>query len=221
MPSREPQDRPDPRTSSRSAPPTAPACGPCREAAGLSGDHPAVCSLPFPDADDHPSGNHKSLESKIPKRKKARPNTWLSCKIKYFLETISADLSGRSAFFTDDTLLDSKLEATSRGASGVTIMVPTAAISVRFKKSVAVEATSICLPPGRKQCPLAARLPRRRLFPARSLAGCRRASISLTSGLSAWRCLVQISSPRRARLGRRLYLVGNLARGQKKTESSV
>lgn len=38
---------------------------------------------------------------------------------------------------------------TSRGASGVTIMVPTAAISVRFKKSVAVEATLICLPPGK------------------------------------------------------------------------
>ena len=42
------------------------------------------------------------LESKIPKRKKARPNTRLSCKIEYFIETTSAYLSGRSAFFTDD-----------------------------------------------------------------------------------------------------------------------
>jgi hypothetical protein len=41
-------------------------------------------------------------ESKIPKRKKARPNTRLSCKIEYFVETTSAYLSGRSAFFTDD-----------------------------------------------------------------------------------------------------------------------
>jgi hypothetical protein len=49
-----------------------------------------------------PSGNHESLESKIPKRKKARPNTRLSCKIEYFIETTSAYLSGRSAFFTDD-----------------------------------------------------------------------------------------------------------------------
>jgi len=49
-----------------------------------------------------PSGNHESLESKIPKRKKPRPNTRLSCKIEYFIETTSAYLSGRSAFFTDD-----------------------------------------------------------------------------------------------------------------------
>ncbi|MHC2277576.1 hypothetical protein ACVME8_004187 [Bradyrhizobium diazoefficiens] len=51
-----------------------------------------------------PSGNHESLESKIPKRKKPRPNTRLSCKIEYFIETTSAYLSGRSAFFTDDSL---------------------------------------------------------------------------------------------------------------------
>ena len=44
--------------------------------------------------------NH--LESKIPKRKKPRPYTRLSCKIEYFMETTSAYLSGRSAFFTDD-----------------------------------------------------------------------------------------------------------------------
>jgi hypothetical protein len=59
--------------------------------------------IAFPNADDPPSGNHESLESKIPKRKKARPNTRLSCKIEYFIETTSAYLSGRSAFFTDDS----------------------------------------------------------------------------------------------------------------------
>ena len=48
------------------------------------------------------SGNHESLESKIPKRKKARHNTRLSCKIVYFIETTSAYPSGRSAFSTDD-----------------------------------------------------------------------------------------------------------------------
>jgi hypothetical protein len=58
--------------------------------------------IAFPNADDPPSGNHESLESKIPKRKKARPNTRLSCKIEYFIETTSAYRSGRSAFFTDD-----------------------------------------------------------------------------------------------------------------------
>jgi hypothetical protein len=36
-----------------------------------------------------------------------------------------------------------KLEATSSGASGVTIMVPTAVISVTFSRSVAVEATRL------------------------------------------------------------------------------
>jgi hypothetical protein len=60
--------------------------------------------IAFPNADDPPSGNHESLESKIPKRKKARPNTRLSCKIEYFIETTSAYLSGRSAFFTDDSV---------------------------------------------------------------------------------------------------------------------
>ncbi|MET4790948.1 hypothetical protein JEY40_07860 [Bradyrhizobium japonicum] len=58
--------------------------------------------IAFPNADDPSSGNHESLESKIPKRKKARPNTRLSCKIEYFIETTSAYPSGRSAFFTDD-----------------------------------------------------------------------------------------------------------------------
>src|SRR6185312_14612636 len=58
--------------------------------------------IAFPNADDPPSGNHESLESKISKRKKARPNTRLSCKIEYFIETTPAYLSGRSAFFTDD-----------------------------------------------------------------------------------------------------------------------
>src|SRR5882724_6713097 len=43
-------------------------------------------------------GDVRSLESKIPKRKKARPNTRLSCKVEYFIETTSACLSGRSAF---------------------------------------------------------------------------------------------------------------------------
>ncbi|WP_439372039.1 hypothetical protein [Bradyrhizobium sp. DASA03120] len=49
-----------------------------------------------------PSGNHESLKSKIPKRKKARYNTQLSCKIEYFTETNSVYLSGGSAFFTVD-----------------------------------------------------------------------------------------------------------------------
>ncbi|WP_210161383.1 hypothetical protein, partial [Bradyrhizobium yuanmingense] len=58
--------------------------------------------IAFPNADGPSSGNHESLKTKIPKRKKARPNTQLSCKIEYFIETTSAYLSGRSAFFTDD-----------------------------------------------------------------------------------------------------------------------
>jgi len=65
--------------------------------------------IAFPNADDPPSGNHESLESKIPKRKKARPNTRLSCKIEYFIETTSAYPSGRSAFFTEDYRADSFL----------------------------------------------------------------------------------------------------------------
>jgi hypothetical protein len=56
----------------------------------------------LPHADDQPSGNHESLESKIPKRKKARPKTRLSCKIEYFIKTTYAYLPSRSAFFTDD-----------------------------------------------------------------------------------------------------------------------
>src|SRR6516225_5018916 len=58
--------------------------------------------IAVPNADDPPSGNHESLQSKIPKRKKLRPHNRLSCKIEYFIQTTSADLSGRSAFFTDD-----------------------------------------------------------------------------------------------------------------------
>jgi hypothetical protein len=60
--------------------------------------------MAFPSADDPPSGNHESLESKNQKRKKARPNTRLSCKIEYFIQTNYAYLSGRSAFFTNDWL---------------------------------------------------------------------------------------------------------------------
>ncbi|MBP1293529.1 hypothetical protein M2192_007606 [Bradyrhizobium elkanii USDA 61] len=41
-------------------------------------------------------------ESKIPKRKKPRPHTRLSCKIEYFIQVTSVYLSGRSAFFTDN-----------------------------------------------------------------------------------------------------------------------
>ena len=49
-----------------------------------------------------PSGNHESPKSKILKRKKARSNTPLSCKIQYYIKANSADRSSRSAFFTDD-----------------------------------------------------------------------------------------------------------------------
>src|SRR5215831_2277346 len=52
-----------------------------------------------------PSGNHESLKSKIPKRKKARSNSQLSCKIKYYIKTNSACFPARSAFFTDDTFV--------------------------------------------------------------------------------------------------------------------
>src|SRR6478752_2013404 len=48
------------------------------------------------------SGNHESLKSKIRKRRKARSNTPLSCKIEYYFKTNSACFSGQSAFFTDD-----------------------------------------------------------------------------------------------------------------------
>jgi hypothetical protein len=56
-----------------------------------------------------PSGNHESLKSKIPKRKKARSNTPLSCKIKYYIKTNSAYFSGHSAFFTDDSACGASL----------------------------------------------------------------------------------------------------------------
>ena len=59
-------------------------------------------AIASPNADDPPSGNHESLESRIPNRKKARPNTRLSCNIEYFIQTSSAYLSSRFAFFTDD-----------------------------------------------------------------------------------------------------------------------
>jgi hypothetical protein len=49
-----------------------------------------------------PSGNHESLKSKIQNRKKARPNTPLSCKIQYYIIATFAYFLGRSAFFTDD-----------------------------------------------------------------------------------------------------------------------
>jgi hypothetical protein len=52
-----------------------------------------------------PSGNHESFKSKIPKRKKARSNIPLSCKIQYYIKTNFAYFSARSAFFTDDSLL--------------------------------------------------------------------------------------------------------------------
>jgi len=48
-----------------------------------------------------PSGNHESPKSKILKRKKARSNTPLSCKIEYYIKTNSAYFSDQSAFFTD------------------------------------------------------------------------------------------------------------------------
>nr|CUT16368.1 hypothetical protein CDS [Bradyrhizobium sp.]CUT16427.1 hypothetical protein CDS [Bradyrhizobium sp.]CUT16818.1 hypothetical protein CDS [Bradyrhizobium sp.] len=50
-----------------------------------------------------PSGNHESPKSKILKRKKARSNTPLSCKIEYYIKTNSAYFSDQSAFFTDDS----------------------------------------------------------------------------------------------------------------------
>jgi len=74
--------------------------------------------IAFPNADDPPSGNHESLESKIPKRKKARPNTRLSCKIEYFIETTSAYRSGRSAFFTDDEVQRDNEDASLSSVTG-------------------------------------------------------------------------------------------------------
>ncbi|MGO4513719.1 hypothetical protein AB4Z51_42825, partial [Bradyrhizobium sp. 2TAF36] len=52
-----------------------------------------------------PSGNHESPKSKILKRKKARSNTPLSCKIEYYIKTNSAYFSDQSAFFTDDFVI--------------------------------------------------------------------------------------------------------------------
>jgi len=49
-----------------------------------------------------PPGIHELPKSKILKRKKARSNTPLSCKIKYYIETNSACFLGQSAFFTED-----------------------------------------------------------------------------------------------------------------------
>jgi hypothetical protein len=69
-----------------------------------------------------PSGNHESLKSKIPKRKKARSNTPLSCKIKYYIKTNSAYFSGQSAFFTDDYL--SLFAGSERGADRAAVMAP-------------------------------------------------------------------------------------------------
>jgi hypothetical protein len=57
----------------------------------------------LPHADDQPSRNHESLRKQIPKCKKARPNTRLSCKIEYFIKTTYASLPSRSAFFTETT----------------------------------------------------------------------------------------------------------------------
>jgi hypothetical protein len=58
--------------------------------------------IAFPNADDPPSGNHESLKSKIPKRKKARPTPRFPAKSNTYIKTTSAYFLGRSAFFTDD-----------------------------------------------------------------------------------------------------------------------
>jgi hypothetical protein len=58
-----------------------------------------------------PSGNHESLKSKIPKRKKARSNYQLSCKIEYYIKTSFACFLARSAFFTDDSVMSGKATA--------------------------------------------------------------------------------------------------------------
>jgi hypothetical protein len=60
--------------------------------------------IAFPNADDPPSGNHESLKSKIPKRKKARPTPRFPAKSNTYIKTTSAYFLGRSAFFTDDFL---------------------------------------------------------------------------------------------------------------------
>src|ERR1700744_4098538 len=60
--------------------------------------------IAFPSADDPLSGNHESLKSKIQKRKKARSNTTLSCKIQYYIKHAFAYFSGQAVFFTDDSI---------------------------------------------------------------------------------------------------------------------
>ena len=51
---------------------------------------------------DNAVRNHESPQSKILKRKKARSNTPLSCRIEYYIKTNSACFSDRSVFFTCD-----------------------------------------------------------------------------------------------------------------------
>jgi hypothetical protein len=92
--------------------------------------------IAFPNADDPPSGNHESLESKIPKRKKARPNTRLSCKIEYFIETTSAYRSGRSAFFTDDQFGSRSIGI--RKANAYFVSSPRAPSSPRWSDTAAI-----------------------------------------------------------------------------------
>ena len=65
-------------------------------------EDPSFGSLPSP-MPTMAAGNHESFKTKIPKRKKARSNTSLSCKIKYHINTNSAYLFGRSEFFTVDS----------------------------------------------------------------------------------------------------------------------
>jgi hypothetical protein len=58
------------------------------------------------------SGNHEPPKNEIPKRRKVRPHTPLSCKIEYFLKTILAYFLGQSAFFTDDARTQSRVPTT-------------------------------------------------------------------------------------------------------------
>jgi hypothetical protein len=51
--------------------------------------------IALPNVDDPPSGNHEPLKSEIPKRKKAKLNAPLSCKIQH-------DLNANSAYFLAD-----------------------------------------------------------------------------------------------------------------------
>jgi hypothetical protein len=69
-----------------------------------------------------PSGNHESPKSKILKRKKARSNTPLSCKIEYYIKTNSAYFSDQSAFFTDDLIIrDRYIERAFGGTRAIAI----------------------------------------------------------------------------------------------------